>query len=140
MKTLINAEAEKNYKKSITMAYMAFSQIFDCDLRKIFHEQGIHKIAIYGMGEEGRLLYWLLRKSNINIGFVTDKEYEGIVVETTPVLSLEKVIVNMDDIDLIIVSTDYYFNEIRADFGNRLEKPIVSARVLLENSLMCARE
>ncbi len=140
MSTIINAEVEKNYKKSLTMAYMAFSQVFEFDIKRILNDQGIDRIAIYGMGEEGKLLYWMFRKAHVNIGFITDKEYNNIVMETTPVLPPENVASNVRDIDLIVVSSDYYFDEIRNDLGSELDVPVISARILLENCLMCTKK
>ncbi len=130
----MEAEAEKNYEKSATMSYMVLAQVLNYDVKKILSDQGIKKTVIYGMGEEGITLYRLLKEHNVNIVYATDRNYEDIMIQGVDIINPEDI---KNDSDAIIVSSHYYFEEIRNSLASYISVPILSAKVLFENILMC---
>ena len=71
-------------------------------------KQGIHKIAIYGMGYVEERLYDELKDSDVKVEYAIDKNADGVCADIdifTPEEELPKV-------DLIIVTAVYFYNEI----------------------------
>ena len=127
-------ERIKNYEKSINMSYMSLIQTFEYDIKKILNEQDVKNIGIYGMGEEGKVLYWMLKKAGLNIVCVTDTNYEDVVFSDMNIISPQMI---SEKVDMLIISSSFYCEDIK-DSLNISNVTIVSLKQLLENILMCS--
>lgn len=74
-------------------------------------EQGYNNIVIYGMGIVGKCLYDEVIRYNVDVAYGIDSEYEGNYKD----LSIKKLttIDCIEDVDAVIVTPFYDFNEIQ---------------------------
>lgn len=131
-----DTELYKNYEKCTTLLYMSLVQSFEYDVKNLLLKQGMRDVAIYGMGEEGVALFWFLKKYDITIKYVTDRFYENIYIQGVRVIEPESI---SEEIDVLIISSSYYFDEIKNSIGYCFRPPIVSAKEMLENILQCSK-
>lgn len=64
------------------------------------------KVAIYGMGEVGKILYQILTNEKVNIVYVIDNNYKNGEIE------VRKMDEKLDDVDVIIVTPIFDFDNI----------------------------
>lgn len=77
-----------------------------------FRECGYKKIAIYGAGDIGRLLYEEVKESDIEILYFVDRNAEGIrAIDDIPVITLQDVS-NMENVDVLVITPIGNYNEI----------------------------
>lgn len=82
------------------------------DFATYFSTYGYRKIAIYGAGDVGRLLYYELKDSDIRVLYYIDRNAEGLgKVEGIPVITAEE-IKNAEAVDGIVVSPVGSYQEI----------------------------
>jgi hypothetical protein len=74
------------------------------------------------MKELGELLYHELENSQIEVSYAIDRNVKASGIDV-PVLKPENV---TDDVDLIIVTAIYYFDEIKRELCNKVSCPIIS--------------
>lgn len=91
-------------------------------LKSYFINHGYRKIAIYGWGVIGKLLYEELRGSNIEILYAVDKKdiSEG---EPLRIFSLEK---ELPEVDIMVVTATFAFEEINEELQSYINTPIIS--------------
>ena len=85
-------------------------------------EKGYRKVAIYGMAYVGETLYSELRNSEITVSYAIDRNADTIYSEIdvmSPDDTLEKV-------DAIIVTSIYYFDEIKEALKDKVTADIIS--------------
>ncbi|QHQ60687.1 hypothetical protein Ana3638_07795 [Anaerocolumna sedimenticola] len=89
---------------------------------KYFIDNEFKTIAIYGMGEMGNRLYDELKNSNVEVKYAIDKNAESTYSELN--------VVNLDDdleeVDVIVVSAIFAFDEIEEQLKDTFDCPIVS--------------
>lgn len=69
-----------------------------------FREYGYGKIAIYGAGDIGKLLYEEIKNSEIVISYYIDRNAEGLKrLESIPVIPISD-IKNMEEVDAIVIT------------------------------------
>lgn len=90
-------------------------------------ENGFRTIAIYGMGYLGKRLYDELKDSEIEVRYAIDKNADNLYLELD-VISPDE---NMPEVDLIIVTAVYFFDEIEGMLTNLTECPVVSFEDIL---------
>ena len=88
---------------------------------------GISRIAIYGMKEIGELLYDDLRGSSISVEYIIDKDADSIFSDIR-IVTPEK---ELDDVDMIIVTPVFYYDEINNSLKNKIDTRIISLKDLL---------
>lgn len=92
-------------------------------VKKYFIENGYKEIAIYGMGEMGNRLYEeLIDCDGIEIKYAIDKN-AGATFSKIDVFDLDD---NLPEVDLIVVSAIFEFDEIKKELSSKLNCPIVS--------------
>jgi hypothetical protein len=91
-------------------------------LEKYFIDYGYKKIAIYGMGEMGIRLFDELKETSIEIKYAIDKN-GGCSYFDLDVYSLNE---EFAEVDAIIVSAIFAFEEIKDDLLKKVDCPIVS--------------
>lgn len=87
-----------------------------------FEEMGYKKIAIYGMHYLGESLLSELNDSSIEVVCAIDKNAE-LRYADIPLLKPEE---DIPEVDAVIVTAFYYFNEIEDMLCNKVNCPIVS--------------
>ncbi|BCN32542.1 hypothetical protein [Anaeromicropila herbilytica] len=99
-------------------------------LEEYFVNNNYQSIAIYGMGELGCRLYEELKDSSINVKYAIDNS-AICAYSNLEVLSLED---KLDDVDAIVVSAAFAFEEVQKELTNKINCPIVSIEdVVLES-------
>lgn len=69
-----------------------------------FRRYGYQTIAIYGVGDLGRLLYEEIRETDIAVKYFVDRNAEGIhEVDGIPVITISE-ISGMEDVDALIIT------------------------------------
>lgn len=98
-------------------------------LESYFIKKGYEEIAIYGMGEVGNRLYDELKATRIKVQYVIDKNAENTYSELD-VYNLED---DLPNVDAIIVSPVFAFNEIKEQLSKKVDFPIIN----LEDVVYC---
>lgn len=92
-------------------------------LERYFTENGYKTIAIYGMGEMGNRLYDELKNSTVvEIKYAIDKNAASTYSE----LNVIDVDDEMDEVDAVIVSAIFAFDEIEEELSEKISCPIIS--------------
>lgn len=91
-------------------------------LEEYFTENNYKKIAIYGLGELGRRVYEELWDTSIEVKYGIDKD------AATATLGLDIVAIDdyLDDVDVIVVTPLFDYENIKKDLLKRIECDIVS--------------
>lgn len=77
-----------------------------------FEKCGYKKIAIYGAGDLGKLLYEEVKESNIEVAYFVDRNAEGLNnVEGIPVLTIQEICAK-NDIDILVITPIGNYEEI----------------------------
>lgn len=87
-----------------------------------FKKNDYNSIAIYGMGEMGNRLYDELKQSDIEVKYVIDKNATSVYSELE-VLDPEE---EFPEVDAIVVTATFAFDEIENSIENKVNCPIVS--------------
>lgn len=91
-------------------------------LEKYFTDNNYKTIAIYGMGEMGNRLYDELKNSGIEVKYAVDQNAAGTYSELE-VLDKED---DFTEVDAIIVTATFAFDEIEEELSEKVDFPIVS--------------
>lgn len=93
-----------------------------------FEENGYKTIAIYGMSYLGERLEDELRGSGIKVAYAIDKNAENIYADVE-VRDPKDV---MDDVDAVIVTSVFFFDEIEEQLENVFDCPIISLEDIVQ--------
>ena len=118
-------EAEKNRSTSIIsiLSRLLYSYQNNISIEQLLLNKNYKKIAIYGMGILGQGLYSALRNSTcIEIVCGIDKNAEIYRYEF-PIYKPDD---NIPIVDVVIVTTPYYYDEIEQDLITRMSYEIIS--------------
>lgn len=92
-------------------------------LEKYFIDNGYKTVAIYGMGEMGNRLYDELKNSTeVEIKYAVDKNAESTYAEIDVVDKDGE----FEDVDVIVVTATFAFDEILEELNNKVDFPVVS--------------
>lgn len=89
--------------------------------------QGYKNIAIYGMSFLGERLLEELQESNIQVKYAIDKS-AGSISANIRVISPDQ---TFDEVDAIVVSSSYYFDDIYKTLSQKVEVPIINLEDVL---------
>lgn len=92
----------------------------------------MHKVAIYGMGMLGTLLYKELSKNNIEVVYCIDQDRTKADKFDVPVFSLND---DLQPVDLIIVTVDYAYESIKSKLREKGKFNIIALKELVEYTL-----
>ncbi len=92
------------------------------DIKTYFTQNNIKTIAIYGMGELGDRLYEELLKSNITVKYGIDKN-AGSTFSELEVYDLDS---ELPEVDAIVVTAVFAFDDIKEELNNRVDYPVIS--------------
>lgn len=93
-------------------------------LERFFLSKGYKTIAIYGMGEMGNRLYKELKGTNVEVKYAIDKA-AGTTYAEIDVFTIED---KLPEIDAVIVSAVFAFEEIEGELESILDCPILSLK------------
>ncbi len=96
-------------------------------LTDYFEQQGYHEIAIYGMSFVGETLMEELRGSNIKVKYGIDQRADKICVDLDVVTPDE----TLDEVDAIVVTSNYFFKEIEEKLLLLVDCPILNFEDIL---------
>lgn len=129
-KMIIEQVNMKNYD-SILLLEHHISQV-----EQLLKQQGIHTIAVYGMGYVGQKFVELLEKAKINVCYGIDKN-SSAVVGMTNVRTPENV---SDDMDMIVVTPELHYDDIYTTLRGQVDVPIVRLSELLDELQLYMQE
>lgn len=87
-----------------------------------FKENGYKTVAIYGMGEMGNRLYDELKNTEIEVKYAIDKN----AVCTYSELQVFEVEDDLPEVDVVVVTATFAFDEIEEELSEKVAMPIVS--------------
>ncbi|MGN0653411.1 MAG: hypothetical protein ACI4KD_00650 [Oscillospiraceae bacterium] len=91
------------------------------NLSSYFEAYGYKKIAIYGVGDLGKLLINELEDTSITIEYAIDKN-----VESNEKIKVVKPDGDLSRVDAIVVTAIAYFDDINEDISKKVQCPIIS--------------
>lgn len=91
-------------------------------LEKYFTDNGFKTIAIYGMGEMGNRLYDELKGTSVTVKYAVDKNAASTYSELDVIDPDD----DYEEVDAIIVSAIFAFDEIEEMLSDKVDFPIVS--------------
>lgn len=100
-------------------------------IEQYFYNYGYKRIMIYGNGYIGKRLQQALTQTGIEVTAIMDKaalsDKEGLVIGMDS---------KIPDIDCIIVTPVYYYEEIFDILRKKIDVPIISIKELLKNEVL----
>lgn len=91
-------------------------------LDEYFKENNYKTIAIYGMGEMGNRLYEELKNTEVEVKYVIDKNAESTYSE----LDVMDIDDEMPQVDVVIITAVFAFDEIMENIEDKFDCPIIS--------------
>lgn len=88
----------------------------DKNMEDYFLENNIHRIAIYGAGPMGRLLYEELRGSQIEVMYFIDKNAKNLAYYVEKEVITVKEVGQQEEVDAIVITPYYFYDEITENF------------------------
>ena len=99
------------------------------NLSEYFVSKGYHAIAIYGMGDIGESLVNEIRNSGIDIKYGIDQNAKKNDSDGLPILQLND---ELPNVDVVIVTPVYYYENIEYILCNRVKCPVISLEEVLD--------
>lgn len=93
----------------------------------ILMEQGIKKIALYGMGKIGKHVIYEIKNSEVKVAYGIEKNKTGFYDG----LQIKSIDDEFPQVDAIIVTAIYDFDEIERDLKNRVNYPVISLEQII---------
>jgi len=95
------------------------------NLSEYFEKNNLKRIAVYGMGEMGGRLIDELKESKIVVEYGIDKNVDEVFSDIT-VYALDEVPEKDKDIDAIVVTAIFAYDDIQEDLKSRFDCQIIS--------------
>lgn len=102
------------------------------NVKELLHDQNVDKIAIYGVGVVGQKLIDFFSKAKVSICYGIDQNSSNFV-KGLRVLRPEEI---SNDMDMIIVTPEMAFDDIKKKIETKVNIPIVRLSELLEELLL----
>lgn len=124
-------DKEINDTKKISDKYLKMMHVLNqwlanqqagADISRYFEENGYHTIAVYGLSYLGERLLAALRDTGIEVRYCIDKRADKMF-GTEMVKTIED---DLPEVDAIIVTAVYYFDEIEEELSEKVDCPIIS--------------
>lgn len=96
-------------------------------IEQYFHEHGYKKIMIYGNGYVGQRLFQALKQSDVDVTAIMDRtntsdfDAEGMFIGVDS---------EMPDVDCVVITPVFYFDEIYQTLRGKTDLPIISIEEL----------
>lgn len=92
------------------------------DIGRYFSENGYHRIAVYGMSYLGERFLVALRDTDVEVMYCIDRRAEQMS-GMGMVKTMED---DLPEVDAIVVTAVYYFDEIEEELSEKVSCPIIS--------------
>lgn len=92
------------------------------NLSEYFQSNQHKTIAIYGMGEMGNRLYDELKNTDVSVKYAVDKNASGTYSELNVIDPEDE----FENVDVIVVTATFAFDEIVEELREKVDFPIVS--------------
>jgi hypothetical protein len=125
---LKNSDVSKYANKNLR--YLIIVLIKEIDLNYIMKKQNINKVAVYGMGMIGKNLVRVLTKKNVEVAYGIDKGDKAYGT-----LAIKKPEDILDDVDIIIVTPESYYDEIYEMLSSKIATTVIPLSQFLEEVL-----
>lgn len=130
-------EMQKNLQKSV-LFYWALTRWMDLkigggNIAEVLKRLEYRRIAVYGYAELGQLLCKELMDTNIDVSYVMDKKVKDTKEMNLPIYFPQS---DLPDVDAVVVTAIYYFDEVQKELLQMGYKKVVSLRELLETDNM----
>lgn len=93
-----------------------------------FKNHGYKRVAIYGMGELGRLFLKELNNTEVEVPFAIDRNAHSIITSNIKVVTLAEA---REDADVIVVTVIDKFDAVKADIEKHMNVPVISLEDVL---------
>ena len=107
------------------------------DIKRVMADQKLQRIAIYGMGKIGKVIFELFKRNGVEIVYCIDIN-KNIEMENTDLRHSIDAMTN--DIDAVIVTPEMFFEEISEKIQKIVDCRVLLARYLLENILLLTEQ
>lgn len=107
------------------------------NIKKIMSDQKLHRVAIYGMGRVGKVIFELFKRNGIEVVYCIDLN-KSIELNNADLRHSIEAMTN--DIDAVIVTPEMFFEEISGKIRKIVDCRILRARDLLENILLITEQ
>ena len=97
------------------------------EIQKYFEKKKYKTVAIYGMSYVGERLLDELTACGIDVQYAIDQNAETMYSDITILSPDDK----LPEVDVVVVSAIYYFDDIIEKIGNKVKCPIVSLKDVL---------
>lgn len=107
------------------------------DIKRFMADQKLQRIAIYGMGIVGKVIFELFKRNGIEIVYCVDLDKDMELIDTDLRHSIDAM---TNDIDAVIVTLEMLFEEISEKIQKTVDCRILMVRDLLENVLLITEQ
>lgn len=126
-------ELEKKWQKSV-LFYWILTRWMDWKIAgkriaDVLLKQNWRQIAVYGYAELGQLLCRELAEGEVHVSYLLDKRVADSGIKNLPVYIPQS---GLPQVDAVVVTAVYYFDEIREELSKMGYQNIISFRTLLE--------
>lgn len=123
-----NKEMSEKYLVMFLMmnSWVEIKQQGKC-LANYFEQHSFFSIAIYGMGYVGERLLMELRDSNIRVEYGIDQRADSVYTDLVTITPDD----NLEAVDVIVVTSVFYFDGIKKMLEQKIDCPIISLESIL---------
>lgn len=124
---------EKKWQKSV-LFYWVLTRWMDWKIKgkcvaEVLLKRNWSRIAVYGYAELGQLLCRELAESGVYISYILDKKVTDSGIKNLPIHIPQS---GLPQVDVVVVTAVYYFDEISRELSQMGYQNIISLRTLLE--------
>ena len=121
-----NRETEKYRSYFYTMVRLYNVKIEGKPVDHLLQQKGFSKIAIYGMGEVGNILYEELKNTDITVAYGIDQS--GGRHPDIKVIKMDEI---QEETDAIVVTIPFAYESVKKDLEKIVSCPVISLEHLL---------
>lgn len=100
-------------------------------LAQYFEKRGYHNVAIYGCRRLGECIAQELKNTGVDLLYGVDKDRDGIYTESYKIYHPDDV---LEKVDVLVVTSLRFFEEIKKQMSERMSCPIVSLEEVVRES------
>lgn len=99
----------------------------DIPIKKYLEDKGLKRIAVYGLGDIGKRLIEELQNDNFVVEYAVDAKADMLFADFPLYLAKDE----LPDIDVMIVTVLYEFEEIKMQMPDRLKEKCISLETIV---------
>ena len=127
MRLRMALEKEMEISKNLFLLNSILVNNFNINL--FLKKQGLDRVAVYGLGKVGQLFVQMLKKEGVEVVYVTDQNKDTQVQGIKTIHSTEEM---SDDVDAVIVTSGFYYSEIKRSIDKEINVRVILLRDLLD--------